>query len=202
MISVPETRSKFHRIATRLVRSRVGISSVLFIGLVAFDIVRGTKPTRSWLSSVDVIGASSALLVLLGLAIRSWAAGTLPKGVDLATTGPYSLCRHPLYLGSFAMIIGFCILLGHAHDYLGMLAPIAGIYYLTMRMEEQRLRSIYSTRCEEYMARVPMFIPWNFGIFRLSHWSGARWIKCREYRAIIGGIVGLIALEAWRRAGP
>lgn len=198
MNAVAEPPISPRTLTDRLVRARVGISSILFVGLIIHDIIRGLPPLHGWSTSASGIGIVGAMLVIFGLVIRSWAAGILPKGLDLATTGPYSLCRHPLYLGSFAMMVGFCLLLGHLHDYLVMLGPIAGIYYLTMRAEERRLNSVYVVRWEEYRAKVSMFVPWNIGEFRLGRWSAARWMKCREYRAVLGSATALIALEIWR----
>ena len=198
MNTVAETPVPPRTPTERLVRARVALSSSLFIGLMLHDIVRNLPPRHGWWSSADGIGSAGAMLVILGLVIRSWAAGILPKGLDLATTGPYSLCRHPLYLGSFAMTVGFCLLIDHLHDYVVMLGPIAGIYYLTMRAEERRLDSVYAVRWQDYCARVSMFVPWNVRNFRVGRWSVARWMRCREYRAVLGSVATLIALEVWR----
>ena len=53
-----------------------------------------------------VIGGAIALL---GLALRAWAAGHIRKNAALATSGPYSYTRNPLYLGSFLLGLGFTI---------------------------------------------------------------------------------------------
>lgn len=46
-------------------------------------------------------------LLVGGLLLRSWAAGVIEKQSVLAVTGPYALVRHPLYLGSFLIALGF-----------------------------------------------------------------------------------------------
>jgi protein-S-isoprenylcysteine O-methyltransferase Ste14 len=48
-------------------------------------------------------------LVVLGQVFRIYAAGYIFKNKQLASTGPYSLVRHPLYLGNFIILIGFTI---------------------------------------------------------------------------------------------
>src|SRR5471030_1298432 len=49
-----------------------------------------------------------AIPVVLGCALRSWAAGYLFKGKRVAVGGPYAYVRNPLYLGSFILGLGFC----------------------------------------------------------------------------------------------
>ena len=92
------------------VRRRVAISVVLFTALVFLDMfVFQSRPRDIWQWS-DPLVAVSELLILVGLLIRSWAAGTLRKKKHLATTGPYAWIRNPLYAGSFLMMAGFAAL--------------------------------------------------------------------------------------------
>ena len=44
-----------------------------------------------------------------GLSLRAWAAGSIRKDRELATTGPYAHTRNPLYLGSFLLGAGVTI---------------------------------------------------------------------------------------------
>ena len=48
-------------------------------------------------------------LVVVGQVFRIYAAGYIFKNKQLASTGPYSLVRHPLYLGNFIILIGFTL---------------------------------------------------------------------------------------------
>src|ERR1700686_5530834 len=47
-----------------------------------------------------------ALVGLVGLALRAWAAGYLHKQEVLTVTGPYAYTRNPLYLGSPVLALG------------------------------------------------------------------------------------------------
>lgn len=196
--SEPHKSAPLGKVASWLVRHRVPISSALFVALIVEDLILATPPKFGWWRDPSVPGYLGAAMVLIGLAIRSWAAGILPKGQDLATSGPYSLCRHPLYLGSFLMMVGFCVLIGYLHDYLVILGPIALIYYFTMRAEEHRVSQKYGPRWEAFRARTPMFVPWRPWQFEAAPWSAARWWKCREYRAVLCTLAGLAAAEMWR----
>ena len=48
-------------------------------------------------------------LVVIGQVFRIYAAGYIFKNKQLASTGPYALVRHPLYLGNFIILTGFTI---------------------------------------------------------------------------------------------
>jgi len=47
-----------------------------------------------------------ALLVVVGESIRVWACGHLVRNEELTRDGPYSIVRHPLYLGSLLIGLG------------------------------------------------------------------------------------------------
>ena len=48
-----------------------------------------------------------ALVGIIGLALRAWAAGCLAKNQDLATGGPFAYTRNPLYVGTLLVARGF-----------------------------------------------------------------------------------------------
>ncbi|MBL9094630.1 MAG: isoprenylcysteine carboxylmethyltransferase family protein [Planctomycetaceae bacterium] len=181
-----------------LVRFRVQISTLLIAALILEDILFWTLPNYGWFDDPSWRGLLGPLLVIAGLGVRSWAAGVLRKGFDLTTEGPYSLCRHPLYFGSFLMMAGFCLVIGYWHDFLVIFGPILLIYLLTMRREERRLAQAYGPRWEAYVAQTPILLPFRPHSYRPGRWTLQQWCKSREYRAAGGGLVALLALEIWR----
>ena len=48
-------------------------------------------------------------LAFFGVLFRAWATGNIHKDNHLAIVGPYTLSRHPLYLGTFVIGLGFCL---------------------------------------------------------------------------------------------
>jgi len=46
---------------------------------------------------------------LVGELLRIWAAGHIDKGREVTRSGPYRFVRHPLYLGSSVMAVGFVV---------------------------------------------------------------------------------------------
>lgn len=188
-----EEPSLWIRVRDWLVDWRVVLSTILFIGMIAEDAIAGRRP-RSWLGG-DSAGIVGVVLVILGVAVRSWSAGVLRKGKGLAVAGPYSLCRHPLYLGSALMMFGFCLLLGEWQNWLYICGPIAFLYWLTIGKEEERIASQYAVDWPEYEARVPRLIPWRPDRYAPVAWTAAQWIHNHEYRAVTGALAGLALIE-------
>ena len=89
-----------------LVRRRVALTIVLLALAIALDVLVGAL--RDLLGSGGLGTLASGAAILAGLFLRSWAAGTIRKWERLATTGPYACVRHPLYLGSILLMLGFC----------------------------------------------------------------------------------------------
>lgn len=190
--------SRIQSLRNLLVDFRVVISFVLFTSLIGLDVVMGWKP-RAIIAADQWHGLLGCFLVLAGLAVRSWAAGVLRKGKDLAVGGPYSLCRHPLYLGSFLMMLGFCHLIGDPSNYLYVVIPVAAIYWATMGREEERMGEKYSSRWYNHAAKTPRLLPLRPMNYVAAPWSLSQWLRNREYQAVLSSLAGLAALEVWRR---
>ena len=159
--------------------------------------------------------AYGAVVAALGLIVRAAAAGYLRKDRELAVTGPYSLTRNPLYLGSAVLAAGF-VVAGHSWiSGLLVSAYFAIFYYAVMRNEEEDLRMRFGTDFDAYASRVPLFFP---SIFASRGWqspvesarddngdgrfSWAQYRRNREYRALFGtvGAMAMVWLRMWIRA--
>ncbi|MBA4019126.1 MAG: hypothetical protein C0483_18320 [Pirellula sp.] len=192
--SIPARSHNFGRF---LADFRVPMSFVLIMTVIVMEFVFGRPgilPAATLLSA-PYWGIG---FVLLGLFIRSWAAGVLRKGKSLATHGPYSLVRHPLYLGSGLMMLGFCHLTCDPLFYVPMLGAMVIIYCNTMRCEERRLAEHFPEAWPNYAARTPMLLPWKPMRFASEHWTLAQWKKNREYQAAATVLISLALLGVWR----
>ena len=49
------------------------------------------------------------LLMMAGMFFRAWSSGYINKDKELATEGPYSLTRNPLYFGSLILGSGIAV---------------------------------------------------------------------------------------------
>jgi protein-S-isoprenylcysteine O-methyltransferase Ste14 len=101
---------------------------------------------------VALLTAVGLTLLLAGLGLRLWALGCIDgnKKRKLVNWGPYSYVRHPLYVGSLLILVGFCVLAGSltAAALSGLI--FLGLYLPAMRAEERLLADQYGERWQEY----------------------------------------------------
>jgi protein-S-isoprenylcysteine O-methyltransferase Ste14 len=179
-------------------RRRIPLSLTLFTALVVVDMfVLGVRPRSLW-NWHDAGTVAGELLVVIGLAIRSWAAGTLVKTTSLIVAGPYALVRNPLYVGSFLMMFGFCLLVHDWQSIWFIVGPVAALYWLQVRQEEARLAACFADQWPAYAATTPRFVPRRWTSQALRGWSVNNWVRNREYQAVWATAVALAGLAAWR----
>ena len=171
-------------------RWRVPLGFALAIAYVIFS-----QPTRPLL----VAGGGVALL---GLIVRGWAAGSLDKNQNLATSGPYRYTRNPLYLGSALTGAGLAIAGGSAMMMLAFTALFLLVYWPVLRREERFLRRKFGATYDGYAASVPLLFPgWRAGPALGVRFGWARYRKNREYEAALGFAAALVflVLKMWLR---
>lgn len=112
----------------------------------------------------------------LGAGMRAWAAGTVFKNEILATTGPYSLVRHPLYLGNILIFLGFNLLNNHAWAWLLTVSFLWFFYPPAITYEDGKLEELFGQQWRDWRRRTPALIPvrvqfaalrseWSIGLF-------------------------------------
>lgn len=141
-------------------------------------------------------------VALVGLALRAWSAGHIRKNSALATSGPYSYTRNPLYLGSFLLGVGFTVAAGRWFLAIPFAALFLGIYYPVMRVEASDLAKLFGEDYKVYANAVPLFLP-RLSPYRDEKTKGLKfdaslYIRYREYQAALGLLIalGLLALKA------
>jgi protein-S-isoprenylcysteine O-methyltransferase Ste14 len=104
---------------------------------------------------------SGAILLIAGCAVRAWSIHEIGgrKRKMVVDTGPYALCRNPLYLGT--LLIGVspvCFL--KSGWYLLLLLPVIALYlWGVVPAEERYLRQRLGTAYEEYCRITPRWLP-------------------------------------------
>jgi len=161
--------------------------------MVAFAVL--CRPTN-----LSILAALPFLV--LGLALRGWAAGHLTKRKKLTVTGPYAHTQSPLYLGSLALLIGGCIGARTLWLPLIFLPLYAAIHAQVIKAErEENLRS-FGGPYQQYAANVSLFVPKLKGYRALDkkRFSARLYLKNGEYNALIGVLLALLLLYFRRRA--
>lgn len=163
--------------ADRVARLRVTAGFAMVAAFAVFS--RPTAQSLEW-------GLPASLA---GLAVRAWAAGHLAKNQRLATSGPYSFTRNPLYLGTLLTALG----LAGAGSSVGLALLFGGLFGLVylpaIELEEQHLTAILPGY-REYAARVPLLAPRLPKSLGPDSFSFALYRKNREYQALLGWICG------------
>lgn len=152
-----------------------------------------------WLARPSVWSLAAGLAVALaGLGVRAWATGHIRKGERLTTTGPYSLVRNPLYLGSF--LVGLGVLVMGQRWLLGALClPLFLLVYgRKIGKEERHLTKLYGEEYEEYLRKVPRIIPRLAPVKRGEGFAWRLLVRNREYRLWLGlaGVTAFLAVKA------
>jgi len=139
-----------------------------------------------------------AAMGLVGLAVRSAAAGHLHKQEVLTVTGPYARTRNPLYLGSFLLAAGAAVAMHSGWCALLIAVYFTLVYGFVMRREESELREKHGAAFDLYAASVPLFFPrftpWRAEEPALGGFSWDQYKRNREYQAAIGFCLLLLAL--------
>jgi protein-S-isoprenylcysteine O-methyltransferase Ste14 len=200
--AVPAATARRRRPVSPLVRMfvdrRVPISVALFATLVGLDVLVFHSRPRNLSNIADPFVVPALLLILCGLLVRSWAAGTLRKRQQLATTGPYAWVRNPLYVGSFLMMVGFGTLMQDAFALWIIVGPVAWLYWHAVQSEERNLNRLFPDEWPRYAALVPRFCPRRLLLPRADDWSLAQWLRNSEYQAWIGSATALATIALWQ----
>jgi protein-S-isoprenylcysteine O-methyltransferase Ste14 len=162
---------------TFLARYRVRLGFVAAVGALVL-----AAPTMRSLAMGGAIAIAGELL-------RVWAAGHLEKGREVTVSGPYRLTRHPLYVGSSMMGLGFAI----ASNSLAAAALAAAYLALTIgaaiRSEERHLTEKFGSAYPDYReGRQPELV---------RRFSVERAVRNREYRSM-AGLAAMLALLLWK----
>lgn len=180
-----------------VIHRRVRITAIMFVLLLIEDVWNKTDP-HNLTNLTDYKVLLGLGLVFSGLALRSWAAGTLHKRTELTMSGPYGLVRHPLYTGSFMMMVGFCQLIDDTENIWFVVGPILALYIYRAINEEKFLADKFPNQWEDFARKVPRFFPRRLPKQLFSTWDLKQWIHNREYQAVSAVVLGLIALQIWQ----
>lgn len=132
-----------------------------------------------------VVGAA---MMIAGESVRIWAAGHLEKSREVTRSGPYRFTRHPLYLGSTLIGLGYAVAARHP----AVAAIVAAYLLLTLGAaivsEEAHLREKFGDAYVAYTEKRATPMDRSFSWRRAMH--------NREYNAMAGLAAALAVLAA------
>jgi uncharacterized membrane protein len=100
-------------------------------------------------------------LLAAGVGLRLWALGCIGanKKKMLVCWGAYGNVRHPLYLGSLLIALGFCLMSGSWSATACAIAAFLILYLPVIRAEERLLASQFGDAWQSYCRRSRAFFP-------------------------------------------
>jgi len=165
-------------ISRKLARLRVPLGFAFFA--VAFWLASPTPTTL----------IAGGAIAVVGQALRVWAAGHIEKGREVTRSGPYRLMRHPLYVGSTILGLGFSVAAWSFGTVMLVMTYFIVTYVAAVRTEEATLDARFSGEYSAYREGRAEETARRFSVQRAF---GSN----REYRSVVG-LVGVFAL-LWLR---
>jgi protein-S-isoprenylcysteine O-methyltransferase Ste14 len=83
----------------------------------------------------------------------------LQQDHDLITAGPYSIIRHPSYLGALLAIVGIAIFFNSLIGTIAACIAMMIAYVVRIDAEEKALESLFGSKYQEYQQRTKKLIP-------------------------------------------
>jgi len=149
----------------------------------------------SWLSCI-----TGLMVILCGEALRFWSAGHIRKNNELTTSGPYAYLQSPLYLGSFIVGTGLCIMARNPFIWV-ISAVVFFLSYIPRKQKREwtRLENLFGEEFLRYKDKVPYFIPRldPYPEGNKHPWSFSAAIENTEHQTAIA--ISLVALFIFTR---
>jgi protein-S-isoprenylcysteine O-methyltransferase Ste14 len=147
------------KLGRKLVRERLDI-------FLPFAIIAVFWPWGEVEGYEHILLPTGAALSLLGLYFRAWSmkhcgkAGASEDGVKkLTSTGPYRVCRNPLYVANILIVAGLLVVSEVLWVIPAFVVYAAMRYNSIVKREEGALVLQFGQEYEEYCSRVPRWYP-------------------------------------------
>ena len=144
----------------RFAENRIVWSRLILVATV-FVAVFSSPPAYlpSW--GLDVLELFGFTMLAAAMLWRVWCLVFIGGAKDgmLTVTGPYSVVRNPLYIGSFMGIVGFGLAVGLPALALSLVLAFGILYPAVVAQEEIRLVELFGEAFERYCASVPRWFP-------------------------------------------
>jgi 1-acyl-sn-glycerol-3-phosphate acyltransferase/isoprenylcysteine carboxyl methyltransferase (ICMT) family protein YpbQ len=149
-------------------------------------------PARPFIGATLVIAGTALLVAAIGMLWqrgRGLPVGALPPP-RLVTSGPYRLCRHPIYLGFNLALAGLALALGQTGLALIVAPAFLPLWMVYARLEERGLVRRFGDAYRRYRRNVGMLprFPW----YRTAWLIGSPILRVRRIGALPRGPVAVV----------
>lgn len=142
-----------------------------------------------WNPLMFVLGV---VLIALGETLRLYSAGMIHKDKELSRTGPYAMCRNPLYLGTILIQIGFGLLSGSWALALATLVWFIFIYTWVILLEEKWLTKLFGTEYQDYLKTTPRLLPTFRSLSAISEGVQHSWKQAKVNHELKSAAISVI----------
>lgn len=163
----------------------------------------------------SIVGGLAIPVGVLGIVIRCWVGGIIPGGTsgrgtlrqradELNRTGPYSVTRNPLYLGTMLMWVSGALMTHHLSAAVLTIAYFWFCYERIIVAEERFLVGQFGEAYRDWAAETPALLPRLAGYTRGALPFSFRTALKREYSGMLGLVVTLWVMNelgGWRATG-
>lgn len=162
MTAIREIQSQLSRVQTRR-KLMIWCVSILFIPALFFT--TAYFKTGSWQRvTIELVGLLLIFTAIIGRSCCTLYIGGR-KTSSLIRSGPYSVCRNPLYFFSFMATAGLGMQTGSLSLALMMVLLAYSIFLAVVLREEAGLSSVHGQAYRDYRQSVPRFMP-NLRLWR------------------------------------
>lgn len=143
--------------------------------------------------------AAGFFFIIAGMFFRAWASGYINKDEELATKGPFSLTRNPLYFGNFILGLGIAIAGNNLYSYAIFFAFYLLFFPFLMILEHRRLKRKFGKRYEDWFKKSHSFIP-KLKKIKDPDFNISFYMKNKEYRVLYFSlfVIAILILKVLR----
>ena len=162
---------------------------VVVAALATIALIGSPAGYETWHEVIEWLGIGLLVACIVG---RCWCTLYIGgrKGAELVDSGPYSVCRNPLYFFSFVGAAGIGAQTGSLSLTVLFTVIAWAVFRVVVAREEAFLRGALGEPYAQYLTRVPRFLP-NPGL-----WRGVDLLEVRPQRVVLTFIDGLFFLVA------
>jgi protein-S-isoprenylcysteine O-methyltransferase Ste14 len=137
---------------------RIAVALIGTFSIMAVSFLPTTPHGAGVVLVADALIVGGLVYAIWGLAYLRRSFAILPEARRLVTGGPYSVSRHPLYLGEGVASLGVMLPVFGGWQAL-LLVIFLGAQAFRIRWEEQALAAAFGEEYLSYRRRVPVLVP-------------------------------------------